>query len=208
MRAEASNDVAALIARLDERARVELAARREQTTREIARMEREAAETRGARRDRALRECSDSVTVGASSAIAAAMLDARREVLEAQHALVDDVLRRVLSRVPSLVSEARLGSEQLVRRIDRLMTYLDTPPAELRCRAELVPRVRDLVAADWPRTRVVADDAATGLRALDENGRLTVDDTLETRLVRMRRELTIEICRAADPQEHVEAQGL
>jgi vacuolar-type H+-ATPase subunit E/Vma4 len=205
MRRESPDGVAELISRLEQRARAEIVALRTQTAERVAAAEREAAGARNARRVAALRECDASVEAEAASALAAAATDARRELLDAQHALVDAVLARAAARLPALLSGERLADEQLVRRFRGMTTYLDGAPAEVRCRRELAERVRALLVPEWPASHVVADDTITGLRALDGNGRITIDDTLETRLERLRAELTIEICRAAEPERRMEA---
>jgi len=205
MRRESPDGVTELISRLEKRARAEIAALRTQTSDRVAEAEREAAGARNARRVAALRECDASVEAEAASALAATATDARRELLDAQHALVDAVLARVAVRLPTLLSGERLGDEQLVRRFRGLTTYLDGAPAEVRCSRELAERVRALIAPEWPASHVVADDETTGLRVLDDNGRVTIDDTMETRLQRLRAELTIEICRAEEPELRMEA---
>ena len=207
MRRESPNGVAELISRLEQRARAEIVALRTETAAREAEAEREAAGARDARRAAALRECDASVETEAASALAAVATAATRELLDAQHALVDAVLARTAARLPALVSAEHLGDEQLVRRFRGLMTYLDGAPGEVRCRRELAERVRALLAPEWPAARVVADDEITGLRVLEDNeaGRITIDDTLETRLERLRAELTIEICRAAEPERRMEA---
>lgn len=207
MRHESPNGVAELISRLEQRARAEIEALRTQTADRVAEVEREAAAARDARRVAVLRECDASVETEAASALAAGAVVATRELLDAQHALVDAVLARAAARLPELVSGEHLGDEQLVRRFRELTTYLDGAPAEVRCRRELAGRVRDLLAREWPASRVVTDDQTTGLRVLDGNGggRITIDDTLETRIERLRAELTIEICRAAEPEQRMEA---
>ena len=205
MRHESPDGVAELISRLEQRARAEIAALRTQTADRVAEGEREAADARNARRAGALRECDASVEADAACAIAAAATDARRDLLDAQHALVDAVLTRAAARLPSLLSVERLGDEQLVRRFRGLTTYLDGAPAEVRCRRELAERVRALLGPEWPASHVIADDETTGLRVRDGNGRVTIDDALESRLERLRAELTIEICRAAEPEWRMEA---
>lgn len=207
MRRESPDGVAELISRLEQRARAEIVALRTQTANSVAEAARQAADGRNARRVAALRECDASVEAEAASALAAAATDARRELLDAQHALVDAVLARAAARYPALVSAEHLGDEQLVRRFRGLTTYLDGAPSEIRCRPELAERVRALLAREWPASHVVADDETTGagLRVLDASGRITVDDTLETRVERLRAELTIEICRAAEPERRMEA---
>jgi vacuolar-type H+-ATPase subunit E/Vma4 len=206
MRAASPPDVAGLISRLEERARAEIAEKRRRTAEAIAQLEQEAAAARRAHRDDMLRECDERVEADASAPIDAAALEARRELLDAQHVLVGEVLERALSRLPTLVSADCLNDEQLGRRLRNAMAYTDDTTTEVRCRHELAERVRAIIATEWPGSRVVVDDGATGIRVLDGGGRLTIDDTLETRLERSRTELAIEICRAAEPEQCLEEE--
>ena len=207
MRVEQSSSTTLLLQRLEERSRAEIAARRDEAAETVARLERDASETRRVRREEALRDCAERVETAASLAIGEATLDSRRELLDAQHALVDEVLNRATARLASLVSEARITDAQLVKRLRDAARYVSGEASVIRCRVEMLERMHRIVSVEWPSARVEADDTATGFRVLDEAGRTTIDDTLETRLIRLRAELAIEICRVVEPEPHTGDEG-
>lgn len=130
-----------------------------------------------------------------------ALADARRTalgaLLQSQYAAVD----RIIGVARELVSE-RLASDValpgLLPRMAALLEYLGDVPARVRCRDALAARVS---AALPPTNRVIVDpsaDAPAGFVITDENGRLTIDDTVDAWLARERPRIAIEVRHAME----------
>ena len=202
MRAPSSGgNVSVLLERLTQRTQAEMKAKREHAQSEIERMEQEAAERRRAQRDEMLRACAADVEANAATAVSTATLEARRELLDAQHALVCRVLTLAREEIPALLASERLTDALLDARLGKAAGYASETPLEIRCPRDLAARVEQRARVLGLDARIVADDAVgSGVLVSDASGRLTIDDTLETRLARLGTELTIEICRMAEEE--------
>ena len=191
-------DVASLIARLAARAKAEIEAKRQETRAEIARLEHDAAEAQRLRREDALAECRARVEHEASVAVTAATLDARRELLDAQRTLIERVLGVASQRLPSLMDESHLSDALLASRVRNALTYVEGESAEVWCAPALAIRVKAIVASLAPHAGVLNDAAVGSGILVSDRARLTIEDTLEARLARLRPELGIEITHSAE----------
>jgi len=161
-----------------------------------------------ARADAVLAESAARITHRRASAIAAAdgdaqhsrndMLaairhDGRRALLEAQHALVERVIgaaREATNRRLSLC----LSTDRLVNRAGELLSYTGNNPAELRCRRSIAEQIASRL--DVRGANVVADDNAPwGLTLIGDEGRFTIEDTVDAWLNAERAAIAITVCR-------------
>lgn len=127
---------------------------------------------------------------------AQALADARRaalgDLLRSQYAAVDRIIAVTRERVAArLATDVELPG--LRPRIAALLEYVGDVPARIRCRDALAVR---LSSALPPKCRVIVDtseDALPGFVITDEDGRVTIDDTVDAWLARERPRIAIEV---------------
>jgi vacuolar-type H+-ATPase subunit E/Vma4 len=145
------------------------------------------------RREAAIAQCDEDVQRSRNSALAAARHEGRRRLLDTQHALVERVVSAAVEATNRKLSLC-VNPDRLSRRAGELLSYAGNGPAELRCRT---PIAEQIAARLRPRgANVVADDdAAWGLTLVADDGRLTIDDTVDAWLEAERAAIAITVCR-------------
>lgn len=187
-----------LLAELAQRAAAEAEARLSAARAEAGRIREAGAAGRQARRDQAIASSEAEAWRCGQPELARATREARQRVLKARWALVDRVLAAALSMMRERAERSAPPVEWLRVRVAEVLSFAGGSEVELQCPAGWAVALGAVVAAH-PNVRVVpAPAAATGLRALDPETRLTVDDTADGWLRRERAALAIEICRAAE----------
>jgi hypothetical protein len=145
------------------------------------------------RREAAIAECDEDIRRWRNSAAAAARYEGRRRLLGSQHALVERVLTAAVEATNRKLSLC-VNPEHLAKRAGELLSYVGNVTAEFRCR----PPIAEQIAArlDPRAARVVADDDAPwGLTLVGDDGRLTIDDTVNAWLEAERAAIAITVCR-------------
>jgi vacuolar-type H+-ATPase subunit E/Vma4 len=124
--------------------------------------------------------------------IAEARTRARADRLKAEHALLD----RVMVRAETLLSEMDLDGTYLAALPQQLadaLGFLEGVTARVRCRPALAAAVRSALAGREGVTVEEVPASPAGFSVVASDGSVEVDDTLPTRLARLRRRLLIEI---------------
>lgn len=187
-----------LLAELAQRASAEAEARLSAARAEADRIREAGAALRQARREEALAHSEAEAWRCGQPELARATREARQRVLGARRALVDRVLAGALSLMRARAERSAPPVEWLRLRVAEVLSFTGGSEVELQCPAGWVAALGAVVVGR-PNVRVVpAPEAATGLRALDPESRLTVDDTADGWLRRERAALAIDICRAAE----------
>lgn len=123
---------------------------------------------------------------------AAARQASRRRVFEAR----DRLLAKVRESATAMLPAALLGPggrPQVAALLDEAWQYLPPGGAVVRCQPGLGSVVQSCVAGR-PNVEVMEDPSVhAGLRIASQDGRLTVDNTLETRLARSWEALAAEL---------------
>ncbi len=178
--------VDALIARLTQDAQARVAALRAAADAEIAALDAAGASASAREREQTLE----------------ARRAARRGALDAERARAQRQARGARADRAARLSRSRLRAGRGARRrrptriratsrrcrahVAAVVRFLGGAPATLRCRPELVPRVRPCLAAA-PGIELVADAMLpAGLAAATRDGRCTIDCTLPARLSALR----------------------
>ena len=177
--------VDALIARMTQDARARIAAARAEADGEVAALlaAGTAAVARGREQTLAVRQARRRAVLDAERA--AAQRQATTRVLSAQHAFLDRVFARAESLAVEAVSDKRY-LDALPEQVAALASYLGGQPATLRCRPELAPHLRPLLAR-LPRVELAADAMLPAGFVVDTaDGSCTIDCTLPTRLAALR----------------------
>ena len=122
-------------------------------------------------------------------AVTRARRAARRSVLEARERLLERVFTAARSELPAAAAGSgyRAG---LPAALAGALAAVGDEEVVIRCPEALVRDLERLRPSTTPRARVVVDPAAgSGFRLASADGAVEVDDTLETRLDRLRPEL-------------------
>lgn len=122
-------------------------------------------------------------------AVTRARRSARRSVLEARERLLERVFAAARSELPAAAAGAgyRAG---LPAALAGALAAVGGEEAVIRCPETLVRDLERLRPPTTPRARVVVDPAAgSGFHVASADGAVEVDDTLESRLDRLRPEL-------------------
>jgi len=129
-------------------------------------------------------------------AIAAARRAARIALLAAREHLVDRVMEAARDQLPGV----DLPTDVLTRLVDAGSSYLPPGGMILRCPTRLLALMRATMAARVAVECLADDDIRAGVRLESADGRVVVDNTLDTRLGHRRRVLAIELlARVAPP---------
>jgi vacuolar-type H+-ATPase subunit E/Vma4 len=126
-------------------------------------------------------------------AVTRARRSARRSVLEARERLLERVFTAARSALPAAAASAgyRAG---LPAALAGALAALGDVEAVIRCPESLARDLERLRPPATPPVRVVVDPAAgSGLRVASGDGAVEVDDTLETRLDRLRPDLARQV---------------
>ena len=122
---------------------------------------------------------------------AAALRDARASRLRARDAFLDRVFSLVTARLPGTLDDPI--HEDAVTQLAREALQYVPGDAVVRCRASLA-RTLNGAAAALGSARIVADDSVTeGVVVAAEDGSVTIDNTLDSRLRWLRPRLTIDL---------------
>jgi vacuolar-type H+-ATPase subunit E/Vma4 len=176
-------DAAARIATIEAEAQAEVDAVEASAARAASRISEEAlAARRAERRVRLDRELSE------------ARHTARADRLRAEHAL----LARVMDRASALllgddIDRGEALTWALPARVAEALRFVEGRAARVRCRPALAPSIRSATAG---RAGVAVEEVpsmAPGFSVVAEDGSLEVDDTLPSRLRRLRPRLLIEL---------------
>ncbi len=134
----------------------------------------------------------------ASAVLTAARRHARGEVLAARQHLLDRVFANARERLPETLSEDRYRTV-LPTHLDDALAYVGDGACTVRCPPVIAEIVRGL-ASSRPSVAVVEDAAAlTGPVVESTDGSVTVDNTLEARLERLRPRIALDIVARAAP---------
>lgn len=168
-----STQVESLLAQLATRARADIDAVLLSAREEAERLRSDAAQRCDERRTKALAGCDDEATHARYAAIAGARREARANVLAAQHALADRVVRAAREMIVGRLRAA--GDTPALRdRVTELLTYFDQPSA----------------------VAVVRND--DGLLLTDSAHGLEIRDWVDVWLARERPRIAIDVCRAVE----------
>jgi vacuolar-type H+-ATPase subunit E/Vma4 len=129
--------------------------------------------------------------------IAGAKLAARADRLRAEHALLERVLTRTAQLLELLPADESHLSELSKRLLDAL-PFVEGRAARVRCRPALASAMREVAST---RADVTVEEVASmpaGFTVVANDGSVEVDDTLASRLRRMRPHLLIELQAAVD----------
>ncbi len=123
--------------------------------------------------------------------IARARAEARRDVLEARRALLARVFARAVAALPAAI-ESSAYVDGLPGRIELAARYVSIADAVLECPPGLAPALRAAAGTTGPSVEPHLD-ADAGFRLRSADGHVVVDDTLASRLARLRPTLEIEL---------------
>jgi vacuolar-type H+-ATPase subunit E/Vma4 len=179
-------DAGARIAEIEARARGEIDAIEGVAALEASRASEEAlASLRAQRRTRLEHE------------LAEARQFARAERLRAEHALLERVLIRAAQLLEVLpLTEGALSA--LSTRLSEALPYLDGRAARVRCRPAFAQALREITSARRDVTLEEVVSMPAGFSVVADDGSVEVDDTLASRLQRMRPRLLVELLAAVD----------
>jgi len=168
-----SSQVESLLQQLATRARTDIDAVLVSAREEAERLRNDAAQRCEERRTKALASCDDEATHARYAAIAGARREARANVLAAQHALADRVVRAARELIIARLRSAH-DTPALRDRVTELLTYFDQPSA----------------------VAVVTND--DGLLLTDSAHGLEIRDSVDVWLARERPRIAIDVCRAVE----------
>jgi vacuolar-type H+-ATPase subunit E/Vma4 len=184
-----------LLSELEARSRGEIDGVLADARARAAAVRRDAENKRAMRREAALTACEQELAVARRLSLAKAHARARARLLAAQQALVARVLDSARALGPLRL--AAVSDEVLRARLAELLAFVDTRGggATLYCHPTILSRLASMVPAE---VRVHEDPTlGGGIRLLAEDGRVTVEDTLEAWFERERGALAQAICRRA-----------
>lgn len=146
------------------------------------------------RRAAALAQCDRDADAELRESLAAAARAGRAELLEAQHAFVDRVLARAKADAAArLVEPANLP--RLAARVEKLATFIPGS-VQIRCPTTLVAALEERLHHQ-PRLRPTpAEESEIGLVLVSDDGRLRIDDTVDSWLEATRDAHAIWLCHA------------
>ncbi len=176
-----------LVARLERDADARVAAIEAKAREEIDAFESERARAASARESEALAKKRDARTRASERELAKARRRASSDVLRARHEVFD----RAIARAPELLASANVDAvyrATLAARLEDALAHV-TGDAVVRCRAELADAAR---AALGERAEVRVDDAVASGFVL-ETANVVIDETLASRLARMRDALVMAL---------------
>lgn len=122
---------------------------------------------------------------------------ARADRLRAEHALLERVLGRAAELLDGITIDDRYLSAVSARLLEALL-FVEGRAARVRCRPALAPALRRATSA---RADVTVEEIASmpaGFSVVTGDGSVEVDDTLATRLQRMRPRLMLELLAEVD----------
>jgi len=129
--------------------------------------------------------------------IAEARLSARADRLRAEHALLERVLIRAAQLLEVLpLTESALSA--LSGRLSEALPYLDGRAARVLCRPAFAPALRKITSARRDVTLEEVTSMPPGFSVVADDGSVEVDDTLASRLRRMRPRLLVELLARVD----------
>lgn len=146
------------------------------------------------RRVAALAQCDRDADAELRESLAAAARAGRAELLEAQHAFVDRVLAQAKAEAAArLLDPANLP--RLASRIEELATFIPGS-VQIRCPTTLVAALEETLHHQ-PRLRPIpAEGSEVGLVLVSDDGRLRIDDTVDSWLDATRTAHAIWLCHA------------
>lgn len=179
-------DAGARIAEIEARTRGEIDAIEGAAAQEASRAgEEELASLRAHRRTRLEHE------------IAEARQSARSDRLRAEHALLERVLIRAAQLLEVLpLTESALSA--LSARLSEALPYMDGRAARVRCRPALASTLRKVISTHGDVTLEEVASMSAGVSVVADDGSVEVDDTLASRLQRMRPRLLVELLAGVD----------
>lgn len=179
---------------LEEKARAEIEAERENGRAELSRIRSESEERLRREKERRLSEEERRLRRALAPEVARARLEARRRVSEARRDLASRVLEEVGRRLPRAVSDERYRAS-LSLRLEQCLRYAGDEPVRVR----VAPKVAEIILEAGSRSKNVTVESdpslQTGFQLETAGAVLVVDDTLEALLTRLRPELEIELFR-------------
>lgn len=122
---------------------------------------------------------------------------ARGRELDARMSLVDRILARARARVADVVATDTYRRDLAARCTDAL-SYLEGVPVRVRCRPDDAAVVSSAVAGREHVTIQPEEGLSPGLIIESLDGSVTIDETLEARLSRLRERLAIELIAEVD----------
>lgn len=128
---------------------------------------------------------------------AEAARQARARELEARHALV----ARVLSRAAALYGEIATSREYIAAlpgHAEDALSYVEGLPSRIRCHASSIEAIQPVVARHDGVVLVADDTIGPGVVVETEDGVVVIDNTLETRVARVRDRLAIALAQGVD----------
>lgn len=185
-----------LIARLERDADARLAALREKTDAEVARLLAEAAAAQGTRERRALDTSRQARRKALDRALVEARQEARAAELRAKRALLD----RVIARARALFPEHGLArwKAALGQELDEALRYLEDAVV-VRCSADVFPEVKALLAARAGLALAETSLGASGCVLTAADGAVRLDVTFEARLARAAPHLAVTLFAEVPP---------
>lgn len=133
-------------------------------------------------------------------ALAAARRDATREVLTARERLLDRVFRTVAAEFVDILRDPTYQAT-LKGLIDEALPFAGNRPATVICTDINAASVQEAVAARGDVGVRTEANARGGIMVVTDDGTVSIDNTLEGRLQRMKPQLAIELV------EQVERHG-
>jgi len=187
----------ALIRTLTQQAEHTAVEQRERTASEVSRIVEEAKRVRNERWEAVRRDSEARYRNEARARLARAQRGARQRVQQARAAFLDGVFERVVAMLPSLATDARFVN-MVPDLLQEGLQYVGDEVVTVMC----PPVLGDIVkkaSARFPNVSVVLDESAgVGVSLRTSQGTLTIDNTLEARLQRMKGELAIEVLHQFD----------
>jgi len=182
--------LAELLSTLDEETDAEVRQELTHGRDEAARIVEETAANLSRRRDEVLSSRESELRREAEASLARARREARREVLSARQRVLDRIFESARAELANVASRPEFDGV-LRRDIDDALSLLAPTKAVVRCARALEDRVRAIVGE---RAAIEIDDAiGIGIEVLSEERTVRIDQTLATRLDRLRGEIAIAI---------------
>jgi len=124
-------------------------------------------------------------------ALSTARLAARAQVLEARATLLNQVFRELRAGLPEVARSAAYR-RNLAAQWARLSAFAGDEPVTVRCTPALTATLRHLITSNG-HVRIKSDASiAAGFSVTTADGALEVDGSLESRLERLRPQLSLE----------------
>jgi vacuolar-type H+-ATPase subunit E/Vma4 len=186
-----------LIGRLERDAEARVAAIEARAQAEVGALDAAAAEASSRASEDALASRRAQRRIRLERELAEARYTARGDRLRAEH----DLLERVMARAAVLLDgldrdDAFLSA--LPARVTEALRFVEGHAARIRCRPALAPSLRGATAGREALTVEEAPSMAAGFSVITDDGAVEVDDTLPSRLQRLRPRLLIELLAEVD----------